>query len=325
MRCCISSDNSMADASAYKKLTQREHVLARPGMYIGSVETETCAAWVLHRSMDHHNELEMHVAEGETQHEMQVEEEEEEEEEEEGAGDAAAKRKKKKPAQPPPPRMVLRDDLRYVPGLFKIYDEIVVNAIDHATRLKRQRAAGQEDVCPVKRIAIGIDRATGVIEVTNDGDGIPVELHPEHGCYVPELIFGHLLTSANYNDEAEAASAEGGRTIGGQNGIGAKACNVFCKWFEVETVDRVRKKVYVQRFEDNMSVAHPPKVRACAKKPYVTIRFLPDYARFGGAEGLSDDMHALMARRAYDATAVTDPEVAVFLDGKRIDAKSFER
>jgi DNA topoisomerase-2 len=270
----------MADAAAFKKLTQREHVLARPGMYIGSVEAETCAAWV----------VDLDATEG--------------------------------------PRMKLREDLSYVPGLFKIYDEIVVNAVDHATRLKRQRAAGGEGadaICPVKRIAVGIDRATGVIEVTNDGDGIPVEMHPEHKCYVPELIFGHLLTSANYDDEAEAASAEGGRTIGGQNGIGAKACNIFCKWFEVETVDRVRKKVYVQRFEDNMSRALPPSIKACAKKPYMTVRFLPDYERFGLGGGLTDDMYALMTRRVYDATAVTDADVAVLLDGKKVDAKSFER
>ena len=34
----------------------------------------------------------------------------------------------------------------------------------------------------------------------NNGDGIPVEIHKEEGVYVPELIFGHLLTSSNYND-----------------------------------------------------------------------------------------------------------------------------
>ncbi len=35
----------------------------------------------------------------------------------------------------------------------------------------------------------------------NNGDGVPVEVHKEEGVYVPELIFGHLLTSSNYNDD----------------------------------------------------------------------------------------------------------------------------
>ncbi len=38
------------------------------------------------------------------------------------------------------------------------------------------------------------------ITVWNNGDGVPVEIHKDEGVYVPELIFGHLLTSSNYND-----------------------------------------------------------------------------------------------------------------------------
>lgn len=42
---------------------------------------------------------------------------------------------------------------------------------------------------------------TNIIRVWNNGDGIPVEVHKEEGVYVPELIFGHLLTSSNYDDK----------------------------------------------------------------------------------------------------------------------------
>ena len=38
------------------------------------------------------------------------------------------------------------------------------------------------------------------ITVWNNGDGVPVEIHKDEKVYVPELIFGHLLTSSNYND-----------------------------------------------------------------------------------------------------------------------------
>ncbi|PNH00909.1 DNA topoisomerase 2 [Tetrabaena socialis] len=252
-------------AEAYQKLDHREHVLLRPGMYIGSVEPETQRVWVY--------------------------------------DDAAEK-------------MALRE-VNYVPGLYKIADEIIMNAVDHSVRLKRQRESCAE-VVPVKRICVTVDRETGIISVENDGDGIPVKHHSE-GVHVPELIFGHLLTSANYDDTSEQ------RTIGGQNGIGAKACNIFSKWFEVETVDATMRKIYTQRFEENMSVTKAPVIKTCAKKPYTRVTFLPDYARFGLPTRLQDDMYALLLRRVYDVTAVTEPDVSVTLNGQRVPYKSFER
>jgi hypothetical protein len=42
---------------------------------------------------------------------------------------------------------------------------------------------------------------TGTISVRNNGKGVPVAVHKEHDIYVPELIFGHLLTSSNYDDD----------------------------------------------------------------------------------------------------------------------------
>lgn len=108
-----------------------------------------------------------------------------------------------------------KKNLTYIPGLYKIFDEILVNAIDHSVRLKSTKAAAEGDVNYVKNIKVTIDKATGYIEVWNDGDGIEIERHPENNIYIPEMIFGHLLTSANYDDKDE-------KIIGGQNGIGAK-------------------------------------------------------------------------------------------------------
>ena len=42
---------------------------------------------------------------------------------------------------------------------------------------------------------------TNTISIWNNGDGVPVEMHKEENVYVPELIFGHLLTSSNYDDD----------------------------------------------------------------------------------------------------------------------------
>ena len=39
------------------------------------------------------------------------------------------------------------------------------------------------------------------ISIQNDGKGIPIELHPKEKLYIPELIFGHLLTGSNFDDK----------------------------------------------------------------------------------------------------------------------------
>ena len=43
-------------------------------------------------------------------------------------------------------------------------------------------------------------RAANKIRVWNNGRGIPVVEHKEHNMFVPTMIFGHLLTSSNYDD-----------------------------------------------------------------------------------------------------------------------------
>ena len=81
-------------------------------------------------------------------------------------------------------------EVKYVPGLFKIFDEILVNAADNYQNDKS-----------MKYIKVTIDRAKNTIKVKNDGKGIPVKIHKKYKIYVPQLIFGNLLTSSNYNDE----------------------------------------------------------------------------------------------------------------------------
>jgi DNA topoisomerase-2 len=210
--------------------------------------------------------------------------------------------------------------ITYVPAFLKLFDEILMNAVDHATNQKTKKNAGNEDVNLVRNIRVTIDKETGSVEVTNDGDGIPV-FKNENDIYIPELIFGHLLTSSNYDDEEQKE----GRIVGGQNGIGAKACNIYSTRFEVETVDHARKLAYAQKFEDHMSVAHPPSVTRCSKKPYTTVRFCPDYERFGMATGMTNEAYDLLVKRVYDASAITDPDVAVHLNGAKLECHTFEK
>ena len=141
----------MADLSKqYRKHTHREHILALPDTYIGSIENAIEETYIVNRE-----------------------------------------------------KFELKP-LSFNPGFYKLFDELLVNAHDHAVRLK-QRSSAQ----PVKHIAISATENT--ITIRNDGESIDVEKHPDYGIYIPQMIFGELLTSTNY-DKTEK------KLVGGKNG-----------------------------------------------------------------------------------------------------------
>lgn len=88
-------------------------------------------------------------------------------------------------------------------------------------------------------IKVTVDRQNNTISIWNNGRGIPVQIHEKEGIYIPELIFGHLLTSSNYDDEEE-------KVTGGRNGYGAKLCNIFSTEFTIETSDKSTGQKYKQ-------------------------------------------------------------------------------
>jgi len=210
------------------------------------------------------------------------------------------------------------DELTYIPGLLKIFDEVIVNAIDHAMRLKAEETKGKEDIKHVKNIKVSIDKTTGTITIFNDGNGIDIKKHGSYGnLWVPELIFGELLTSTNYDKGEE-------KIWGGKNGYGSKLANIFSKEFIVETVDHYSKKIYTQKFTNNMTSKETPTVKASSKAPYTQITFTPDYERFG-IKGLTDDIYKLFHRRVIDACATTGKEVSVSFNGEKLTIKDFEK
>jgi len=241
----------------FKKKTHHQHILDRPGMYIGPIRTD---------------KVNMYIYSDET------------------GG-------------------IIRKDINVVLGLYKIFDEILVNAADHTTRDKGK----------CNRIDVYIDAEKGTIEVKNNGTSVPVEFHKDEKMYLPEMIFGNLLTSGNYDDEEE-------RLVGGCNGLGAKACNIYSTWFDVEIQDTIRHKKYYQRFSNNMYNKTTPVITELPKTctdSYTKFTFLPDYARFG-LDHLTEDHVALFKRRAYDIAGTTTSNVKVYYNNEYIDIKTFE-
>lgn len=196
---------------------------------------------------------------------------------------------------------IVQRTISYAPGLYKIFDEILVNAADNKIRDPRMNT-----------LKVTIDPARNEISVYNNGKGIPIKVHAKEGIYVPELIFGHLLTSSNYDDDEK-------KVTGGRNGYGAKLCNIFSTEFTVETADGRQR--YRQRFLNNMDVTEPPAIEGC-REEYTRITFRPDLRRFKMNE-LDADVVALLQRRVYDMCA-TLRNVRVFLDGSELGIHSFK-
>jgi DNA topoisomerase-2 len=129
------------------------------------------------------------------------------------------------------------------------------------------------------------------------------------------MIFGHLLTSSNFNDEQE-------KTTGGRNGYGAKLCNVFSTKFTVETADKTQKKEFKQSWGSNMSKAGDAKIKDFSGEDYTRITFHPDLVKFS-MESLDADTVGLFSRRAYDLAACVKG-IKVYLNGKKVGVKSFK-
>jgi DNA topoisomerase-2 len=212
---------------------------------------------------------------------------------------------------------IVRKPIEFIPGLYKLVDELIVNMTDHWSRLAAKKSEGDSTIFPVSTIKVDVDKETGMISMYNDGDGIHIVKVDGHDMYAPELIFGHLLTGTNYDDTEE-------KIVGGQNGYGAKLANIFSKEFNIETIDKSRNLKYTQTFRNNMMEKTEPKITTYSSKPYTRISFIPDYARFG-LTGLTDDMNLVIEKRVYDCAAWTDKAVAVYLNGTKIDVKCFER
>lgn len=194
---------------------------------------------------------------------------------------------------------IINKPVNYNPGFLKIFDEILTNASDHSIRTDN-----------VKYIKVNVTKDSICIE--NDGTGIPIEIHKKEKCYIPELIFGHLLTGSNFSKDED-------RTWGGLHGLGAKLTNIFSKKFILETCDGKQK--YEQTFENNLSKIGKPKISA-SKKQYTKITFYPDLSRFE-IPTIDEEIESILIKRCIDVSVYCN-KVKVYYNNNLIPTKSFK-
>lgn len=191
---------------------------------------------------------------------------------------------------------IIKKNINWSPALYKIFDEIIVNAYDQSIR--------DETLTFIK---VKIDKK--YIEIENDGVGIDIYIHPKHNIYIPELIFGNLLTSTNFSESEQ-------RITGGTHGLGAKLTNIFSKKFEIEVIDAKRNLRYTQVFRDNLTTIEEPKIEKIDKeKGKFKIKFYPDFSKFK-INHLDEDHIKLFKKRVYDLTGLTNKKI--YLNGKKI-------
>jgi len=207
-------------------------------------------------------------------------------------------------------KKIFEKEILLIPGLYKLFDEGIVNCRDHWVRMKKDPENNQ-----VSEIKVEIE--DNIISLTNDGNGIDIVEHPDYNIWIPELIFGHLRTSTNYNKDEK-------KITGGKNGFGFKLVLIWSTWGKIETVDHKRGLKYIQEFKNNLDLIEKPKITKFKGKPYTKVSFKPDYERLK-IDGLSNDMISLFQRRVYDIAAVTDKSVKVKYNNCQINVKSFEQ
>jgi len=195
------------------------------------------------------------------------------------------------------------------PGFYKLIDELIVNAHDQVVRLRQKNSNN-----PVKKISITCNAEHFAIE--NDGESIDVAEHPEHKTWIPQMIFGELLTSSNYDPKEK-------KLVGGKNGYGVKLVNIFANEMKLHINDNTRLLSYAQTFSDNMTKIGKPTIKAI-KKPATTsvsIEWRPDFNRFGMTE-IPEGMRRLIERRVYDLAMTVGKEVKVSWNGELVKCRT---
>jgi len=216
-------------------------------------------------------------------------------------------------------KMLLKQ-IEYIPALYKLFDEVLVNSRDHVVRMIQSTTENKQPVSYIKVNIDDVETTGGTITLTNDGDGIDIIKHTEYGIYIPELIFANLRTSTNYNKDQK-------RTVGGVNGIGVKLVFIWSSYAKIETIDHRRKLKYTQEFRNNLNEISAPKIVAYNGKPYTKITFQPDYVRLGISSGLTPDLISLFKKRTYDIAGITDhsvKKIKVYYNDNVLSVKNFK-
>ncbi len=161
-------------------------------------------------------------------------------------------------------------------GLHKMVYEVVDNSVDEAM-------AGYCTHILVKILP------GNIIEVSDNGRGIPTGIHPERNVSTIEVVLTVLHAGGKFENDAYKVS-------GGLHGVGVSVVNALSEWLEVE-VDQNGKKYY-QKYQRGVPVA-PVSIIADSAMTGTTVRFRPDPTIFTTTEFQYDILSARFREMAF--------------------------
>ncbi|QJQ95249.1 MULTISPECIES: DNA topoisomerase IV subunit B [Halomonadaceae] len=142
--------------------------------------------------------------------------------------------------------------------------------------------------------------ADGGIEVSDDGRGMPIDLHPEHGVTGIELILTKLHAGGKFSSSSY-------RFSGGLHGVGVSVVNALSKRLEVEVCRDGSR--HAMAFEHGDKVSELELIGSCPKRATGTVvRFWPDESYFD-----SPRLSLTRLRHLLRAKAVLCPGLKVTL------------
>ena len=160
-------------------------------------------------------------------------------------------------------------------------------------------------------VAIGAD---GSVEVRDDGRGMPVDVHPEHGLTGVELILTKLHAGGKFDNENY-------RFAGGLHGVGVSVVNALSEWLTVEV--KRDGKVYEQRFRQGEPATALEVVDTVGRRNTGTaIRFRPDATYFDTTRLALPQLRHLLRAKAVLCPGLTI-SLAVALEGKEPESETW--
>lgn len=162
-------------------------------------------------------------------------------------------------------------------GLHHLVYEIVDNAIDEAL-------AGYCTEINVKILP------GDVIEVTDNGRGIPTGIHPKEKISAATVVYTILHAGGKFG-------GGGYKVSGGLHGVGASVVNALSEWLELTVYDG--KEIHFQRFENGGHYKEQMKVIGTTDKTGTQVRFKPDSTIFHSKEFKYDILLDRLREQAF--------------------------